>query len=71
MTQNEAIARYLARGKTLTALSALRLFGCLRLAARVDELQRRGFRIKSEMISLTGKRVARYSWAKKTPGVVA
>lgn len=73
MSQNESICRYLARGKSLTPLSALRLFGCLRLGARIHELQRRGFRIRSELISLTnGKRVARYSWAqKKAPGVVS
>lgn len=63
MSQNESICRYLARGKTLTSLSAVRLFGCLRLGARVHELQKRGFRIRSEIVAVSGgKRVARYSW---------
>lgn len=65
MSQNESICRYLARGKSLTPLSALRLFGCLRLGARIHELQKRGFRIKAEMIRVTGgKRVAQYRWAR-------
>lgn len=68
-SQNSLILAHLMRGRSLTQLSALRLFGCLRLGARCYELKRRGHRIKSEMVSLTdGKRVARYSWAKKTPG---
>lgn len=61
MSQTEAIARHLRRGHTLTALSALYLFGCLRLAARIDELKRKGFHVRSEMVSRGKRRFARYS----------
>lgn len=66
MSQNESICRYLARGKSLTPLSALRLFGCMRLGARVHDLKRRGFRIKSERVRVSGgKLVAQYRWGGK------
>lgn len=72
MTQTEAIARHLTRGQTLTALSALHLFGCLRLAARIGELKERGFRMQREMVTRGKRRYARYSWAgaMKKPPVV-
>lgn len=72
-SQNDRIVRYLARGKTLTPLSAQRLFDCLRLGGRIHELRRLGFRIRTETLELSnGKRVARYSLAKeKGPGVVS
>ena len=64
MSQTEAIARYLSRGKSLTPLSALRLFGCMRLGARVHELKRRGFRIKRDIVRVSGgKHVAQYARA--------
>ena len=60
-SQNERIARYLQRGRTLTPLSALRLFDCLRLGGRIHDLRRQGYRIKSEIIEISGgKRIARY-----------
>jgi len=74
MSQTEAIARYLTQGRTLTALSALHLFSCFRLAARISDLKRRGFRVKTERVRKGKKIIARYSWSggmKKAPGVVS
>ena len=40
-TQNAAILSYLKRGRTLSPLQALDLFGCLRLSARIYDLRHR------------------------------
>ena len=61
MSQNADILAYLSKGRTLTALQALKLFGTLRLAARVDNLQNQGHRIRKHMVEVgKGKRVAEY-----------
>lgn len=63
-SQCERIARYLQRGRTLTPLSALRLFDCLRLGGRIRDLRKRGYRIKTELVKVSGnKRIARYRLA--------
>jgi hypothetical protein len=62
MNQTDQILAYLRRGRSLTPLSALNLFGCLRLGARVHDLKRQGVKIKTQMVSLSSsKRVAQYS----------
>lgn len=65
MSQSESIARYLTRGHSLTPLSALNLFGVMRLAARISELKHGGFSVKTEMVWRGKRRFARYSWAKR------
>jgi len=63
MTRTQAfqILDLLYRGYTLTALEAVERFGCLRLAARVEELRRAGHQIETEWIAdAEGKRFARY-----------
>jgi hypothetical protein len=60
-TQSQRILAYLEQGKTLTALGALRLFGCFSLAQRIHELRGKGYRITSAIIKVSGgKRVAKY-----------
>jgi hypothetical protein len=62
MTQCDRIESYLRQGRSLTPLSALRLFDCFRLGARIHQLKRKGVPIKREIIELSsGKRVAQYS----------
>ena len=57
------ILRYLRAGNTLTPLDALRLFGCLRLGARIWDLRQAGYPITEETVTLpNGKRVGRYSY---------
>ena len=52
------------KGGSLTAMQALDKFGCLRLAARILDLKRMGWRIKSEMVNVNGYRFAKYSLPK-------
>lgn len=63
-TQGEKILNYLMEGHTITAIEALNLFGCLRLASRISDLvHKEGYIIYKEMIKdpKTGKRYAQYS----------
>jgi hypothetical protein len=60
MSQSSAILLYLQSGHTLTAYDALRLFNCLRLAARIDDLRRDGHSIETLMVEGDGKRWAEY-----------
>ena len=60
-SQRERIRRHLDAGGSLTPLQALVLFGCMRLGARIYDLQRQGYPVRCEMVRLSnGKRVARY-----------
>lgn len=69
ISQNAQIAAHLGMGRTLTALDALRLFGCSRAAARVEELRRAGMLIETSMVTVEGRqgpaRVAQYALAKQ------
>ena len=59
-TQTKAIRAHLLNGGSLTALEALNLFGCFRLASRINELAV-DMDIKREWVTLgNGKRVIRY-----------
>lgn len=61
-SQCKMIAKWLMQGKTITSMEALNLFGCARLASRINDLKNRGMNIDKEMIVTpnTNKRVARY-----------
>lgn len=60
-SQKNRIFNWLLTGKPLTALQALRMFGCMRLAARIDELRNDDKRdIKTIMVEKNGKRYAKY-----------
>ena len=61
-SQCKMIARWLNKGKTITSMEALHMFGCARLASRINDLKNRGMNIDKEMIVTlnTNKRVARY-----------
>ncbi len=62
MTQRNEILAYLKSGRTLTPLEALNRFGCLRLGARIYDLNHEGYKIKSKLVNVgNGKRVAEYS----------
>jgi len=64
-SQTERIEEYLGKGHTLTPLSALRLFGCLRLGARIFDLRKKGLPIEGKMIkTISGKWVKLYSLSK-------
>ena len=60
-TQNDMILDHLKSGKSLTALQALDLFQCFRLASRISELITSGENILSDKIRLpSGKYVSKY-----------
>ena len=66
-TQAAFILGHLQCGKAITPLLALRLFGCSRLAARIGELKKEGWDIRSRMVEVeSGKRVAEY-WLEVEP----
>lgn len=60
-TQCKQIAAHLEGGNTITALEALNLFGCFRLASRIHDLRVQGYNIIVDRIKTgTGKTVAQY-----------
>ena len=61
MTQNKLILQHLLYYKSLTPLEALNLYGCFRLSARILELRKKGYDIKTENITKDGKTFAEYS----------
>lgn len=52
-TQLDALLRYFIQHGGLTTFEAFERFGCTRLAARVLELSRKGFRFRKEPVSVT------------------
>lgn len=65
MTQLEKIKQHLLKGNSLTPLEALGVFGCFRLAARIEELRKQGMTIDTEVRKdAAGKKYARYSACK-------
>lgn len=63
-SQTKQIEKFLKQGRAITPMLALRLFGCFRLAARINDLKEMGLAIESKMVSKDGKRFARYELAK-------
>ena len=63
MSQNHQIHTHLKRG-SLTAMSALRLYGVMRLAARIQDLRDRGVSIRTTTIHSGKKKFAQYTLAK-------
>lgn len=64
-TQCNMIAEYLENGYSITALEALQMFGCMRLASRICDLRDRGYNIATCKIKTeTGKYVTEYTLKK-------
>ena len=66
MSQNAQILNHLKR-EPLTALEALNLFGCMRLASRINELRYDGHTINTEWVHRNGKKFAQYHLLNKKP----
>lgn len=60
-TQNKRIARHLKSGKSITPLSALKMFNCFRLSGRIFDLKKEGMNIKTDLITKGNKTFAKYS----------
>ena len=60
-SQEKMILAWMLNGRSITGLEALNMFGCFRLPARINDIERKGIQIKSQFIKLeNGKRVKRY-----------
>lgn len=60
MCQRKLILRELIEGNKVSPLSALRDFGCMRLASRIYELREQGYLIVSDERNQKGKRYCVY-----------
>ena len=61
-SQTDKILDFLLAGHHITALDALELFGCFRLAARIAEIRERGYEVYTRYeTGDNGKRYAVYS----------
>lgn len=66
MTQCEKILDYIRLNGSITPLDALREFGCMRLASRINDLKKQGYNITSKIESNKNRygdivRYARYT----------
>lgn len=59
-SQKQRILSHLQSGCSITALEALDLFGCFRLAARIGELRKMGYQIITGKGFSNGKKYAKY-----------
>lgn len=62
-SQNQLIKERLEKGFSISPAYAYKSFGCLRLAARINELRDHGMSIKTEMVTHGEKRFALYKLA--------
>jgi hypothetical protein len=53
MTQADGILNWLLQGRTITQLEAIDQFGCTRLAARINDLRKRGYHIQMDRVRST------------------
>lgn len=58
--QTKLIEKHLKKGKSITPIEALNLFGCFRLAARIADLRKSGMHIVTSYTERDGKRWATY-----------
>lgn len=61
-SQCKMILSYMRRRKSITSFNAMRM-GCLRLAARINDLRDEGYQIVSERETKRGKTYSRYRLA--------
>lgn len=64
MTQTQRILRYMTDVGSITAMDALREFGCMRLGARIWDLRRAGYPIMKTMECSRNKHGERVSYAR-------
>jgi len=59
--QNAKILAHLNSGRSITAIEALQLYGCFRLAARIHDLKKHGVEVKVRDVATEGgKKIAQY-----------
>lgn len=60
LSQNEKILRWLQKGNSITQKTAVNMFACYRLSARIANLKAQGYKITTEMETKNGSTYARY-----------
>jgi hypothetical protein len=60
MTQTQQIRAHLLKNNSIDPMTALRKFGCMRLAARIEELRRSGFSVQTAIVTKNGRRYGKY-----------
>ena len=68
MSQTMAILSRLKRGYPITPIYALNHFGCMRLAARINEIRDKGYTVDMRMVRRGDKRYASYSLCPRSRG---
>jgi len=61
MTQSDQILHHMRARGSITPLLALKRYGCLRLAARIHDLEREGHLINHAWVRRGGKKFVAYS----------
>ena len=61
MSQIDDVRAHLLRGKPITPIQALNLFGCFRLAALIFNIRAEGYTVDTEMVHRKGKQWALYT----------
>ena len=49
-TQSDRILKYMRENGSITPLEAMGEFGCMRLASRISDLRKKGYKINSEFV---------------------
>ena len=60
MSQLTDIKTHLTKGNSLTAMDALEQYDCFRLSARINDLRNEGMNIKTYIMQINNKRIAKY-----------
>lgn len=65
-SQNDLIIKHITQYGSITPIDALKRFGCMRLASRINELRENGFPIVTKIVvsCTTKKRFAKYELEK-------
>ena len=58
--QNAGILAALKEGAKITPMGALRRFGCFRLSARIADIRKMGYKVKTRIVSRNRKNYAEY-----------
>ena len=68
MTQTEKILAYIKENGSITPLDALREFGCMRLASRMNEIKKDGYSVKRKMETAKNRKGEPVRYARYTIG---
>ena len=60
LSVTDRLESHLRLGRKITQLQALKMWGCMRLGARVHELRSAGMNIATKTITQNGKHFAQY-----------